>query len=103
MKKTINQIYKATPTWLKNRYTLSAIIFAIWIFFFDNNSITVQVNQQKEIKKIHEDIEYYKKEIQKDKELINILSTDTLTQSFEKYLREVLLLSKKDEEIFIIK
>ena len=103
MKKKIQKTYRKIPSWLRNRYTFSAIIFAIWISFFDTNSFAIQINQKKEIKKIQKDIKYYKDEIQKDQELISILATDSLTPDFEKYLREVLLLSKKNEEIFIIK
>ena len=103
MKKKIQKTYRKIPSWLRNRYAFSAIIFAIWISFFDTNSFAIQINQKKEIKKIQKDIKYYKDEIQKDQELISILATDSLTPDFEKYLREVLLLSKKNEEIFIIK
>ena len=103
MKKIIKETYHKLPNWLRNKYTLSAIIFAIWISFFDTNSLTVQMTQKKEIHKIYKDIEYYKGEIQQDQELINILLTDSLTPDFEKYLREVLFLSRKNEEIFIIK
>ena len=103
MKQKIKELYQKTPNWVKNRYFLSAIIFFIWIFFFDTYSILVQMNQKKEINNIVQDIEYYKIEIDKDQEIINILQTDSLTPKFEKYLREVMFLSKKNEEIFIIK
>ena len=103
MKQKIKELYQKTPNWLKNKYFLSAIIFFIWIFFFDTYSILVQINQKKDINNIVQDIEYYKEEIDKDQEIINILRTDSLTPEFEKYLREVMFLSKKNEEIFIIK
>ena len=82
---------------------LSAIIFAVWIIFFDTNSFIFQMEQKDEINKIYEDIDYYQREIDKDQELLNILTTDTLTPKLEKYFREILFLSKKNEEIFIIK
>ena len=103
MKKKISAIYQKVPSWLKNRYFLSAIIFTIWIFLFDTNSVLFQINQKKEKTKIVSDIEYYKNEIQKDEKLINVLSSDSLTPDLERYLREVLFLSKKNEEVFIIK
>ena len=103
MKQKIKELYHKTPNWLKNRYFLSAIIFFIWIFFFDTYSILVQINQKKDMNKITQDIEYYKEEIYKDQEIINTIQTDSLTPDFEKYLREVMFLSKKNEEIFIIK
>ena len=103
MKDKIKELYQKTPDWLKNKYFLSAIIFFIWIFFFDTYSIMVQINQKKDINKIIKDIEYYKEEISKDQEIIDIITTDSLTPDFEKYLREDMFLSRKNEEIIIIK
>tara|TARA_B100001741_G_C15978514_1_gene336732 strand:- start:139 stop:450 length:312 start_codon:yes stop_codon:yes gene_type:complete len=103
MKDRIKELYQKTPRWLKNKYFLSAIIFFIWIFFFDTYSIMVQINQKKDMNKIIQDIEYYKEEISKDQKIIDIIKTDSLTPDFEKYLREVMFLSRKNEEIIIIK
>tara|TARA_Y100000588_G_C13528426_1_gene616649 strand:+ start:215 stop:526 length:312 start_codon:yes stop_codon:yes gene_type:complete len=102
MKKKIINLYNTIPNWVKNRYFLSCFIFSIWIIFFDTNSIITQINQQKEITKIEHDINYYKEEIAKDAAIIKIISSDSLTAKFEKYLREVLFLSKENEEILII-
>ena len=87
---------------MKNRYSLSIFCFTIWMLFFDSNSILTQFYQSKEINKIKKDKLYYKEEIQKDQAVINIISQDSLTPIFEKYLRENLLLSRENEEIFII-
>ena len=103
MKKKFFLFIKTLPKWIKNRYFLSAIVFLIWMTFFDTSSIIIQKNKNEEIKKLKKDIEYYKQEIKKDKKTIELLSTDSLTEELEKYFREQLLLSKKNEEIFIIK
>ncbi len=102
MRKKINQLYNIIPNKVKNRHFISCFIFLVWIFFFDANSIKTQINQKQEVNQLKTDINYYKKEIKKDTQTINIISQDTLTPSLEKYLREVLFLSKKNEEIFII-
>ena len=70
MKKKIIAIYQKVPSWLRNRYFLSAIIFSIWMFVFDTNSILSQINQKKEINKINTDIKYYQYEIQKVQRLL---------------------------------
>jgi len=103
MKKKFFFFIKILPTWSKNRYFLSAIVFFIWMTFFDTSSILIQKNKNQEIKKLEKDIEYYKQEIKTDKEMIELLSQDSLTKELEKYFREKLLLSKTNEEIFIIK
>tara|TARA_A100001011_G_C13998177_1_gene710180 strand:+ start:163 stop:360 length:198 start_codon:yes stop_codon:yes gene_type:complete len=62
----------------------------------------IQIKQKREIKKIENNIQYYNQEIKSDNMKIEILSNDTLTAELEKYLRENLFLSKKNEEVFII-
>ncbi len=102
MKKKIVFIYNKLPRWMKNRYFISSVLFFIWIFFFDTNSMLIQIKQKREIKKIENNIQYYNQEIKSDNMKIEILSNDTLTTELEKYLRENLFLSKKNEEVFII-
>ena len=95
-------LYKKTPKWMKNKYFLSGLIFCLWIVFFDTHSIKNQIKKTQQIKKIKQDINYYKKEIQTDDKTIKSLSADTLSKELEKYFREEMFLSKKNEEIFII-
>ncbi len=102
MKKKIVLIYNKLPRWMKNRYFISSVLFFIWMFFFDTNSMLIQIKQKREIKKIENNIQYYNQEIKSDNMKIEILSNDTLTAELEKYLRENLFLSKKNEEVFII-
>ncbi len=102
MRNKIINLYAKLPNWSKNRYFLSGFAFFIWMFFFDTNSIIRQLHQKQEIERIQKDQEYYKKQIQQDQAIINIISQDSLTPKLEKYLREKLLLSKDNEEIFII-
>ena len=102
MKNNIKKAYNSLPNWLKNGYSISAMIFIIWILFFDTNSILVHIQRNQQIHSLQTDIEYYKEEIKKDSSLVQIVSQDSLTKSLEKYIREQLLLSKSNEEIFII-
>ena len=98
----IAKLYKVTPKWIKNKYFLSGFLFFIWIVFFDTHSITNQIKKERQIQAIEKDIKYYNNEIKHDSELIQILSQDTLTDELEKYFREKMFLSKKNEEIFMI-
>ncbi|MAQ47837.1 MAG: septum formation initiator [Flavobacteriales bacterium] len=98
----LKKLYLITPKWLKNKYFLSGFLFFIWIAFFDTHSIKNQIKKERQIKKIEKDIKYYSNEIEKDLELIQILSQDTLSEELEKYFREKMFLSKKNEEIFMI-
>ncbi len=102
MKKRIKELYEKIPNWCKNGYFISSFLFLIWISFFDTNSILAHLEKKNQIKNLEIDIEYYQGEIEKDEIIIEILSQDSLTPKLEKYFREELFLSKKNEEIFII-
>lgn len=102
MKNKIIKLYGLIPPIFKNRYFLSILSFIIWITFFSAHSLMTLSKQTKEIQNIKRNNMYYKSEISKDIQLIDMLSHDTLTEDLEMYLREELLLSKENEEIFII-
>ena len=74
MRKKIKDLYQTIPNWLKNGYLISAIIFFIWIFFFDTNSILTNIEKGHKINQLKTDVEYYKSEINKDKNAIQIIS-----------------------------
>ena len=89
-----NKIFKL----LTNKYIVILIAFLIWMFFFDAN---VQLNSEfkKEIKELNTTINFYKKEIKKDKNTITELQ-DSL--QLEKFAREKYLMKKENEDIYII-
>jgi cell division protein FtsB len=70
----------------------------IWIFFFDENT---HLNREfnKEIDELRTTIDFYKKEIQRDKKTIEMLQ-DSL--QLERFAREKYLMKKKNEDVYII-
>ena len=89
-----NKIFK----FLTNKYIVILSAFLIWMFFFDAN---VQLNKEfkKEIKELNTTINFYKKEINKDKKTITELQ-DSL--QLEKFAREKYLMKKENDDIYII-
>ncbi len=89
-----NKIFK----FLTNKYIVILSAFLIWMFFFDAN---VQLNKEfkKEINELNNTINFYKKEIKKDKKTITELQ-DSL--QLEKFAREKYLMKKENEDIYII-
>ena len=83
---------------LTNKYIIILTAFLVWMFFFDAN---VKLNKEfkKEIKELNNTINFYKKEISKDKKTIIELQ-DSL--QLEKFAREQYLMKKENEDIYII-
>lgn len=88
--------------WFKimtNMYVLVLTAFLIWMIFFDTNSLLIHRELKKEIEKLEKTQDFLKKEIAKDKEIIEKLSDK---DELEKFAREQYYLKKKNEEIFLI-
>jgi cell division protein FtsB len=69
------------------------------MIFFDTNSLLIHNELRKEIEKLEKTQDFLKKEIAKDKEIINKLSNK---DELEKFAREEYYLKKKNEEIYLI-
>ena len=84
---------------LSNIYILTSLVFFIWIFFIDSNSILVNLELKKEITELNERKSLLEKQIEIDKKIISNLKNP---DSLEKYAREELFMKKDNEEIYII-
>ena len=82
-----------------NIYILTSLIFFIWVFFIDSNSILVNLKLKKEINKLIDRKEVLERQIEIDKKIISNLKNP---DSLEKYAREKLYMKKDNEEIYII-
>ncbi len=83
---------------LRNSYTIISIIFLIWILFFDENT---HLNREfdKEIEEHKTTINFYKKEVNRDKKTIQMLQDSV---QLERFAREKYLMKKKNEDVYII-
>ena len=84
---------------VSNLYILISVVFFVWIFFIDSNSILVNIKLNKEISELKERKDILENQIQMDKKIISNLQNP---DSLEKYAREKLYMKKENEEIFII-
>ena len=84
---------------LSNRYVIILLLFVVWMFFFDENSLLNHWELGKEIETLEKSNEYYKDQIEQDKKVIDNLNDP---DSLEKYAREEYKMKKENEEIFLI-
>ena len=84
---------------LFNPYIAVILVFAIWMLFFDDNSLLFHQELKNIIKEKNAEIELYQIEIEKDKKDIQRLSNE---ENLENFAREEYYMKKDDEEIYII-
>lgn len=90
-------------TWFKilsNRFVLSLILFAIWMSFLDVNSWLIHHELNDEIDGLETSIDYYEREIAKDKSQLEQLNSGP--DKLEKFAREQYYLSAPGEEVYLI-
>ena len=55
---------------ITNRYMIILILFVVWMLFFDTNSFLIHNELNNDINVLENNAEFYKKEIDGDKEFI---------------------------------
>lgn len=84
-----------------NKYTVTLAVFAIWITFFDANSILNRIATRRRQREINRKIEVYRKEIETNDALLDALSSNK--ETLERFARENYKMKKKNEDIYIIR
>ena len=92
-------MFSKIPPYLKNKYSLSLIIFVFWLTLFDQNNLLLQFQNKLELWDLEEEKEYYMDEIEKTKLDLEELTTDM--NSLERFAREKYLMKRDNEEVFV--
>jgi cell division protein FtsB len=85
---------------LLNRYFITFLAFAIWMAFFDTNSLKRQRLLNQRIDEINGMKAFYTDEIAKNNAAIEQLQKDQ--ESIEKYGREKYLMKRDNEDVYIV-
>lgn len=85
---------------LKNKYSLSLILFFVWIVFFDSNNLIDRAISLKRVHQLERDEMYYENKIAEDHAKLEELESNPA--NLEKFAREQYLMKRANEDIFII-
>ena len=89
------------PSWLKNKYLLTIVGFAVWMLFFDDRDLYVTTfKQRNELNDLRKSKMYFEQQIADTKNELNKLKVNALT--IEKYAREKYLMKRDNEDLFVI-
>lgn len=89
----------ATPLF-RNRYVLTALVFLVWLGFFDQNNFVDRLSLVNRNKELERQKEYLQKEIEENREKMEELRSHS--DKLEKFAREQYMMKKKDEDLFIV-
>lgn len=85
--------------YLGNKYLLIAILFIVWMIFFDANSYLNHKELDRDINALEDNADFYQTEIDHDKSFIKKMED---SDEMEKFAREKYYLKKENEDIYII-
>jgi cell division protein FtsB len=94
------RILEKVPSFFRNKYILTLIVFLIWIVLFDSNNLIARFRDMRELHKLRSDREYYREKIKADRQKLYELKTDN--HNLEKFAREQYHMKKPDEDLYII-
>lgn len=83
-----------------NKYTLTALIFLVWLTFFDQNNLIEKMQLNHKITVLKKEKAYYENKIKEDNRKIQELLGNK--ENLEKFAREQYLMKKTNEDIFVI-
>lgn len=89
------------PSWLKNKYLLTGLFFAVWMFFLDQKDIISAFERRAKLNELQKSEQHLKQLITQSHLELDLLRNNA--QSIEKYAREKYLMKKDNEDLFIIK
>jgi cell division protein DivIC len=94
-------LFQNIPSWIKNKYLLTAAGFVIWILFIDDRDfVTTHFRHKEELKKLEQSKKYYQQQIAATKAELDQLKSNPAT--LEKYAREKYFMKKDNEDLFIL-
>ncbi|MFN8276366.1 MAG: septum formation initiator family protein [Chitinophagales bacterium] len=96
----IQQLFWKIPPIFRNIFFLTAVLFAVWMLFFDENNLLNQWQRRKELHELQGKRDFYKKQIQQVNQQYEEITTNRETQ--EKFAREQYRMKKDSEDVFVI-
>jgi cell division protein FtsB len=90
---------KKIPNWLKNKYVLTSIIFAVYFLFLDDWDIFTLVRQKRKLSQIEQQDEQMHQQLRDTKKTLRKLHR---LDELEAYARSEKFFKRDDEEIFVI-
>lgn len=84
----------------RNKYFLVALVFLVWMIFFDRNDLFSQYEYHQQVSKLKQERDFYQKETTKVHQDLDELTSNK--EKLEKFAREKYLMKKDNEDVFVI-
>lgn len=86
---------------VKNKYTLSTVVFLLWLTFFNEIDLIYIFQSRKEVAALRTEVQRMKDDNARATEALRDLTTNTY--SLEKFARENYYMKRENEEVYVFK
>ena len=98
----MRQLVDRIPSWLKNKYVITVLCFAVWVLFIDDRDfVTTHFKHVKELHKLEASKVYFESQILTVRKELDQLKSNPA--ALEKYAREKYLMKRDNEDLFVVK
>ena len=95
------KLFQRIPSWLRNKYVLTLIGFAVWMLFIDDRDLYITwFRQRNELNALQTSKQYYEQQIGATRQELDQLKVNAAT--VEKYAREKYLMKRDNEDLFVL-
>ena len=85
---------------IRNKYLIAILIFLVWLFVFDRNSLIDRIKYTRALKEMTDEKQYYLESKAEDSQRLEELKTDR--ENLEKFAREQYFMKKDNEDVYVI-
>ncbi|MFT6867700.1 MAG: cell division protein DivIC [Cyclobacteriaceae bacterium] len=96
----MKSLFEKIPPFFRNFYFLTALLFLIWMLFFDSNDLITQFKLSNKQSELESSKEFYEEKIIEVKNDKEALTNDQ--DLLEKIAREKYLMRKENEDVYIV-
>ena len=96
----MKKLLELIPARMRNRYGAVVLGLLAWVALFDRNDLWTTWKNHRELARMEEQQVWFTSEIQRTKEQLHELSSDT--ELLEKFARERYLMKRDNEDIFVL-
>ena len=86
---------------VKSKYTLSTVIFLLWLTFFNEIDLIYIFQSRREVTALRTEVQRMKDDNARATEALHDLTTNTY--SLEKFARENYYMKRENEEVYVLK
>ena len=100
MKDRLQTWWDTIPKWMKNKYFITMVAFAVVVLFLDGNNLFRLIDRKQQLHRLHQQEKQYKEELEVLDEQKEAFENDE--EALEKFAREEYRMKRDNEDVFVI-